>query len=501
MQINSLNSNNRQNNSNAKKYILIGIIISVALLVILLVITVLYSGMKPKQLQLIVNGNSIDFANDTFFMENGKIYVSLRDIANLIDYKYYEGGYKEFTQDKSKCYLQSEDEVVVYELDNNKIYKTLNDKDILYSEFDIAEPVRKNNDKLYCLASDLMIGCNLSITYNTKTNQIDISTLQNLYTQYNDKAKENSYTNVKELDDSFNNKKAILYGMMVVSDTSKEDNNTKENAKYGVISLDGTKTYLDIKYDKIDFVEVLQQFIVKGDNKYGVIANNGTQKIKLEYDEIKLFSGINKLYYAEKNNKKGILDEFGDALGGNLYVEFDELGIDASLFPNDDIENSMLLYDICIPAKREDKWGLFNIEGELISEFEWDGFGFIDNKDDRNNSNNRKNILLVPSMEGIVVCKDGKYGIINLEGKMLAVCEFDRIYSETIGGKDKYYLQYGDTVIDIENYQEEVETTPSPKPTYTPTPSPIPIPSPEPTDNNEEELYLNYNEIFDFSNE
>ena len=89
MQINSLNSNNRQNNSNAKKYILIGIIISVALLVILLVISVLYSGMKPKQLQLIVNGNSIDFANDTFFMENGKIYVSLKDIANLIDYKYF----------------------------------------------------------------------------------------------------------------------------------------------------------------------------------------------------------------------------------------------------------------------------------------------------------------------------------------------------------------------------------------------------------------------------
>lgn len=494
MQISSLNSNNRQNNSNAKKYILIGLIISVVLLLIVLVISVLYSSMKPKNLQLVVNGNSMNFAKDTFFMENDKIYVSLKDIANLIDYRYYEGGYREFTQDKSICYLQSEDEVVVYELGKNKIRKTLNGRDVLYSEFEIKEPVRKSNDKLYCLASDLMIGCNLAITYNADTNKIDISTLQNLYTQYNDKAKENKYANVKELDDNFNNKKAILYGMMVVSDTSKDDNNTRENSKYGVISLDGTRTYLDIKYDEIDFVEILQQFIVKGENKFGVVDNKGTQKIKLEYDEIKLFSGINKLYYAKKNNKKGILDEFGDALGENLYVEFDELGINASLFPNDNIKNSMLLYDICIPAKRGDKWGLFSIEGELISGFEWDEFGFIANKDNRSNSDNSKNILLVPSMEGIVVCKDGKYGIIDLDGKILAVPEFDKIYSETIGGKEKYYLQYGDTVIDIENYQEEAKTTPSPTPSPTPTFSPSP--SPLVTDNSPEGNSLDPSQVY-----
>ena len=81
MQISSLNSNNRQNNSNAKKYILIGLIISVVLLLIVLVISVLYSSMKPKNLQLVVNGNSMNFAKDTFFMENDKIYVSLKDIA------------------------------------------------------------------------------------------------------------------------------------------------------------------------------------------------------------------------------------------------------------------------------------------------------------------------------------------------------------------------------------------------------------------------------------
>lgn len=504
MQISSLSSNNKPSNSNAKKYILIGLIISVALLLIVLVLSVLYSGMKPKNLKLVVNGNSINFSQDTFLMENNKIYVSLKDIANVIDYRYYEGGYREFTQDKSICYLQSEDEIVVYELGKNTIRKTLNDKNILYSEFDITEPVKKNNDKLYCLASDLRIGCNIAISYNQSTNQIDINTLEDLYTKYNDNAKQNKYTNVKELDDNFNNKKAILYGMMVVSDTSKEDSNSRGNAKYGVISLDGTKTYLDIKYNEIDFVEILQQFIVKGENKFGVVDNKGTQKIKLEYDGIKLFSGINKLYYAEKNNKKGILDEDGEALGENLYVEFDELGINASLFPNDNIENSMLLYNSCIPAKRGEKWGLFNIEGELVSKFEWDEFGFRANKDDRNNSSNSKNILLVPNMEGIVVCKNGKYGIIDTEGNLLAVPEFDRIYSETVGGKEKYYLQYGNTIIDIENYKPEEQATPSPSPSPSPMPSPSTSPSPSPipetsplvTDNSSERDLLNPSKVY-----
>ena len=155
----------------------------------------------------------------------------------------------------------------------------------------------------------------------------------------------------------------------------------------------------------------------------------------------------------------------------------------------------MLLYNTCIPAKRGEKWGLFNIDGELVSKFEWDEFGFRANKDDRNNNNNSKNILLVPNMEGIVVCKNGKYGIIDVNGKLLAVCEFDRIYSETVGGKEKYYLQYGETIIDIENYKPEEQATPSPSPSPRTTPSSSPNPSPEPTDNNEGESFLDPSQV------
>lgn len=449
MQISSLSSNNKQNSSNTKKYVLIGLIASVILLILVLIMLTLFSGMTPQTLTLAVNGQTVEFAQDTFIFEDNKIYVSLRDVSNLIEYRYCDGKYNEFSQDKSSCYLESDDEVVVFELGKDTIYKTLKNGNIRYSEFKIAEPIKMQNNKLYCIAPALRVACNLEIVYNQQANQIIINTLSNLYNTYNNKAIAKEYTNVESLDETFVNKKAIIYGMIVVKDKSKEQ------ARYGVISLDGKQTYLDIKYDEIEFVENLQQFIVKGDNRYGVIAKDGTQKIKSEYSNIKVLDNINSLYYAEKNGKKGVLDKDGNALGRQLYVEYDQIGIDKKLFPNENIENSMLLYDNCIPVKRGDKWGIFNKEGKLISNFNWDSLGFVvKDSNQSSNQSSRNNMLLISELDGIIVCRDGKYGVVDSKGNLVVGCIFDRVYSETVSGEEKYYFQYGSNAIELSDYLE-----------------------------------------------
>lgn len=445
MQISSIGANNKPNNSKIKKYVLIGLIASFILLIILLVLLVLYSSMTPQKLTLVVDGNATQFKEDVFIFNDNKLYVSLEDIAGLIGYRYYKGGHKEYSQNNTACSLENDDESAVYELGKNKIYKILNDGNEQYAEFDIAEPVKENNGKLYCLSSDLMIGCNMIITYNKGANQITITTLSNLYNTYNGKATAKEYPNVEGLDENFVNKKTIVYGMLVAKGV------VKGNPRYGVISLDGKQTYLDIKYEEITFVENLQQFIVKGDNKYGVISKDGTQIIKPEYDKIQILDSINNLYYAEKNDKKGILDKDGKVLGGNLYVEYDELGVDKSLFKYDDIKNSKILYDKCIPVKKGEKWGLFNIEGQLIADFNLDGLGYVDSK------NGKSNILLIDKLEGIVVSKSGKYGVISSEGKLLVACVFDKIYSEIVSGEEKYYLQFGNSAYELESYIETTE--------------------------------------------
>ena len=126
MQIGNLNASKDNKNSKTKKYVLIGLIVSVVLLFLILTLLIVFSSMKPQKLMLSIDGQTKEFAQDTFVFEEEKVYVSLKDIANLVGYRYYDGGYKEFTQDKTICYLECDDEIVVYESKKDKISKTLN---------------------------------------------------------------------------------------------------------------------------------------------------------------------------------------------------------------------------------------------------------------------------------------------------------------------------------------------------------------------------------------
>ena len=89
--------------------------------------------------------------------------------------------------------------------------------------------------------------------------------------------------------------------------------------------------------------------------------------------------------------------------------------------------------------------------GNQILDTVYDSIGYIagTKKDTAEN-----NLAVIPDIEGIVVCKDEKYGIVNSRGKFIAPCSFDKIYSITNLGKDTYYLTYGTQTITLEDYQK-----------------------------------------------
>ena len=58
-------------------------------------------------------------------------------------------------------------------------------------------------------------------------------------------------------------------------------------------------------------------------------------------------------------------------------------------------------------------------------------------------------MLLIPEVEGIVIYKDGVYGIINSTGKQLIRTELEQVYSETSGGKNTYYMVFNGQTINI----------------------------------------------------
>ena len=149
-----------------------------------------------------------------------------------------------------------------------------------------------------------------------------------------------------------------------------------KNEKMGVVDWN-IRPIISNKYTSMEFNEFAQNFIVSDDNKYGVISKNGNVIIELKYDDIDIINYSPLLYKVKLNNKFGIVNQSGD----------------------------------------------------LITNIEYDRIGF------KTNSKNMESALIIKNIggqDGIVVCKSGKYGIVNLKtGRMIMDCNVDKIYSKT----------------------------------------------------------------------
>ena len=104
-----------------------------------------------------------------------------------------------------------------------------------------------------------------------------------------------------------------------------------------------------------------------------------------------------------------------------------------------------LFYDSIIPVERDEKWGLYNINGEVILPVEYDSIGCIVTSTQTKSANNA---VLLEDYEGIIVGKEisesdtnKKYAVYNPLGEQLVGFLLDNIFYRTENGKDIYYLE------------------------------------------------------------
>lgn len=67
-------------------------------------------------------------------------------------------------------------------------------------------------------------------------------------------------------------------------------------------------------------------------------------------------------------------------------------------------------------------------------------FGYIEGTSKVAKGNN---VLVIPEREGIIVYKDGLYGVINSSGRTLLPIQLKKVYVEMDNGKNNYYMVYG----------------------------------------------------------
>ena len=163
------NNNNTNKNSKFKVWFII-VIILIVLLIIAAVFVWLYS-MNLSSSQFKFNLDSVrqsKYSSSLFVFQNDKVYISIREIASLLGYNVYNGGYGEYTEDKSKCYVNNSKEIVSFESNSNKIYKynAFSGENRDSQTFTIDEPISTAGAELYISSEGLKRAFNVMFDYN-----------------------------------------------------------------------------------------------------------------------------------------------------------------------------------------------------------------------------------------------------------------------------------------------------------------------------------------------
>lgn len=431
----NLLENEEQIRKNKNTKIIMGIIIAciVVLMILGAVVLLQIQNVQKNMIKLTVDSKSISKISDSLFLiEDDTVYVSIRDFAELVGYKGYNGDYT--SEGLSKGYIQNDNEEASYTLNSNKLYKKLlatNDNEY----YTLDKPVKIQNDKLYMDLSGVQIATNCAISYDANNKKFTVYTLPYLVKAYTEKFTD---TDLAEENADFSNQKALLYNMVVVRSL---DADGKPTGNYGVKSADGTEI-IGTKYKSLKFLESTSEFIVETENgKMGILSSKGATKIAPAYDEIKQIDKNLNLYLVKNNNKYGVINQQGNVI---IYTEYDQIGVDTTQFESNNIKNPYLLFDNCIPVLRDKKWGFFDKTGKQVVVNKYDEIGCVIGTQE---GTSNQNLLIIPEYEAIVVGmadkqnSNKKYGLVNSRGEELIGCVLDKLYSVRTSGQDIYYME------------------------------------------------------------
>ena len=350
----------KKQQSKGKKIVLILLIIAIILLIISMIAIFALKSNKSTTLTLYANGNNVTISQDMLITgENGKLYMSIEKLANVIGYDYINSGYLEYQNNTNKCYIENINRVIEYQENSKEIRKIIHKSTVEDEKYSLNNEIIINNNMFYIAVEDLNVGC--SVVYQLlEGNKMAVDTADVLLEKYNENEKFIE-KNLK-VDESNNNQRALSYNMIVATNSA---------GKKGVVDSNAN-SIIGFKYSTIEFNEALQNYIVSSDGKYGVISKNGKLIIELEYEEIEVINYYPLLYKVKLSNKYGILNEEGKIIVG---IEYDKIGFNekSNVAEAVTIIKNIQNNDIGIVVCNNNKYGIVNVNtGKMIINCEVD---------------------------------------------------------------------------------------------------------------------------------
>ena len=186
----------------------------------------------------------------------------------------------------------------------------------------------------------------------------------------------------------------------------------KENGKYGIINFDGKKITKAIYNDISNLPYKEGELLVEKDGKYGVISILGKNILPIQYKEIK----VDEYYEAENAYRYSGYIVGNDTDKGTMYKYINyKTNIETKseyqdikrIVDYEDKDKFYLIYE------KDNKYGVIEDENTIIN-------------------NEYDNIEYDNLNQLFIVKKDGKYGIVKLNGETLISCLYDEIDIEGI---------------------------------------------------------------------
>lgn len=453
-----------------KKALITGIVICIILIIVLAFMIIFYRNQDAHTFKVFINDQQMQYNQGFYYTdEKGDTYVRAKDIANYIGWAYQNGEFGSFTEELTSGCVLNEYEAASFVVGSNTLKKYINVTAQPYTNelgeevnpyetnsvngtletSTLALPIVSNEaGEIYFPLKCLPDICGCSVNYDNPY-RMYIYTQESLITLAQTNAAQFGYKNISGI---YENMRLLAYGKMVVSNGSL----------YGVVNLYDGQNVIGLKYTDMIFAQNVKEFFVKtntnDEESIGIINLEGNQVVAPKnYSNINVLSDELGLYLVEKDEEYGVLNREGEVI---VHCEYDSIGLPEELletfeFSADD--NKYMLFDNTIIVEDDDRYGVYNIEGEQIFKASFLGLGYLVSND-KDSVKNSEDVLTIEienlelsdgttrNVKAVVMQQevdgDIKYGVYDAESeKLILPCTYDRIYSITSKGQTEYYIE------------------------------------------------------------
>ncbi len=171
------------------------------------------------------------------------------------------------------------------------------------------------------------------------------------------------------------------------------------------------------KYE-LEKISEYKYFIVKEDNKYGIIDTQGEKVIEAKYEDIKIPNPEKAIFICYENGETKVLNDKGEEIFTN-YENIEPLRLK-------NISSDLMYEKSVLKYSKDGKFGIIDFNGKKLTKAIYDEIDTLQFKEGE-----------------LLVKKDGKYGIINIKGTTLVKTNYDKIETDKFYEEENGYKKAG----------------------------------------------------------